>query len=282
MIDQEGRSCAAQLPSFFLPRLAAFCSKDPPPRVDGGISSAWTGPIGIGESLSHRVEDVFFETREEATTARTTAWYAYLIPSFDRSALDQAMRREDPGNWWEPPSKAILVGDVRLSGQDANLVDAIVHLSVPRISTGRYHLMLCNAECRMPLGDVIPQRVDVAADAFSAQLARKLERTTFRLTERLQVLQRRVQRTRIAQAEVEASVRLSREAVTTLSHRVSELERDRSSGSTPWGAFAGWFLAGASLSALGFLFVRRRTDASTTAHADVRVPDDPRELIESR
>jgi hypothetical protein len=237
-------------------------------------------PIGIGESLKHRVPDVFFESREEATAARSTAWYAYLIPSFDRTALDRAMLRAEPGNWWEQPSEAILVGDVRLSGQDANLIDAIVHLTVPRISTGRYHFMLCDSECRMPLGDVIPQRVDVAGDPFSAQLARRLERTNLQLEQGGADMRRRLRGARNEIATLETLLTRTREAIATLNNRLERVERDRPS--TPWIAYVGWFVAGVALSTLALAAVRPRRRRSSEPSTPADVPDDPRELIESR
>ena len=242
------------------------------------------GPIGVGESLEHRVEDVTYSTTEQTEAALRVQWYAYLLPGFKTQALDRAMRKAEPGDWWVPPSKAILAGEIDLSNKGSGFLDATVRLTVPDIPTGPYHLMLCDLGCRTPLGDVIPQRVDVAADAFSAQLARKLERKNLRLQETL-VRQRRQLRREIRQVErqlVETKLESAKtDEVARLADEVARLRRERPS--TPWMAFGGWFVAGAAVSALALVVLRRRKDAASAEGevSVVRVPDDARELIES-
>ena len=240
------------------------------------------GPIGVGESLEHRVGDVWYSTSEQTEAARHVEWYAYLLPRYETQALDRAMRKADPGDWLNPPAEIIPVGQIDVSKDRAGFLDATVHLTVPDISAGWYHLMLCDLGCRTPLGNVIPQRIDVVADASSAQLARKLDRTNIRLQEALanqrRQLRREIRNVQLVDGRVESA---TREEVTRLNDRIAALERNRPS--TPWIAFGGWFLAGAALSALAFLLVRRRKGAATADSEPslVRVPDDPRELIES-
>ena len=240
------------------------------------------GPLGIGESLTHRVEDLTFHTMREGKPARGTRWHAYLLPQIDIRALDRAMQVAQPGDWWEPPGTMILAGEVRLSKETDGFVDALVHLTVPEIAPGSYYLMLCDVGCRTPLGEVIPQRVEVVADAFSAQIARKLERTNDRMTGALEDVRNELRRARIKVDALESILIQYREANEVLKDRITALERKRPPTPSPWTAFAGWFVAGVAVSALALTVVHRRRDAVIGSTIPVDVPDDARELIESR
>ena len=191
--------------------------------------------------------------------------------------------KANPGDWWQAPRQTILVGTVTLSHRGDGFFDATAHVTVPEITTGSYYFMLCDTGCRTPLGDVIPQRVDVAGDAFSAQLARKLTRSNFALQEAL-ARQRRQLRREIRQVERElVELKVSSpnaDEVARLNDRVAALERDRPS--TPWPAYAGWFVAGAAVSFLALTVIRRRRDTASEPPLEIEVPDDARELAESR
>ena len=94
-----------------------------------------------------------------------------------------AVAQGDPHGWWalSPDAELVRVGRVRLGGWNANLGEARARIEIPKIGTGRWSFMFCDAGCREPMGSVIPTSVRVAVDALTAQTAARvaaLERRT--------------------------------------------------------------------------------------------------------
>lgn len=133
------------------------------PMGTAGAGGWWNGidldgqRLAVGESTTVRMRFVLFADAEAAQDARSgEAYYAYLVGDYNRRALDRAMRRANPGHWWEKPTNATRVGVVTLSKWQTNAATARVGITIPRMKPGRYSLMLCNAGCVKPLADVIP------------------------------------------------------------------------------------------------------------------------------
>jgi hypothetical protein len=253
----------------------------------GGSASAggwWSGidlpgkHLGVGEKLTVRSE-VMFRTIEVAEKARTSAYYAYLVRGVDTEALDRAMSRPEPKRWWTPPEEMILIGDVELSRWNSNLAIATAHLSIPDIPSGRYNLMLCDAGCSTPLGNLIPMGVRVTPDALAAKTARRLQRANSKLQLALARVRRDVRQTKKHLAHVEGAAAESIDAVGRLEEKLSS--RDPVPAPTPWWAFAAWFFGGSAV-ALAAIRLGRKRSVPLDVESIERVPDDVRELISSR
>lgn len=184
-------------------------------------------------------------------------FYVYLLRGFDYSVVERAMRKPSPGDWWSlEGAEAIQVGRVTVSVSDANLGRARAAFAVPELPPETYHLMLCDAGCSEPLGDVIPAKgFTVVADRATALTAQRVDRLERRI---------RTQAGQLAAARADANramvaARSARSEVEQLEVEVSSLadEVRRSSGSPPW-AYAGWAVAGMLAGALAVLAVRRR------------------------
>lgn len=203
-------------------------------------------------------EAVAFRSVAAAEEAReTTRFYVYLLRGFDYSVVERAMRKPSPRDWWSlGGAEAIQVGQVTVSGSDANLGRARAAFTVPELPPETYHLMLCDAGCSEPLADVIPAKgFTVVADPATARLAQRVERL-----ER----QTRNQAGQLAAARADAdralvAARKARSETERLEAEVSSLadEVRSSSGSAPW-AYAGWLVAGMLVGALALLALRRR------------------------
>jgi hypothetical protein len=228
--------------------------------------------LGVGESLKIKVSEVLYGSIEEAKEAQGINYYAYLVKEFDRGLLERAMTRPDPDRWWRPLSPVINAGEVTLFEGDANLTRGRLHLLIPEIPPGRYSLMLCDADCRTPLGNHIPVPVNVTEDVLAAKTARRLDGTNERL--------------RLALARVRRDVRQTQRQVRHVQNQANEEEgaatlpekpaSDADEGMPPWITYAGWFIAGA---AAALSLTRRRRQ--TSSHPDLvieRIPDDAREL----
>lgn len=236
------------------------------------------GYLGIGENLKFRSE-VMFETLDAAERGRRTEYFAYVVRGVDEKALEDAMSVAEPGRWWVPPNEMILVGRVELSDWDANLVIATAHLSIPKMATGNYDLMLCDMGCRTPLANLIPAPVEVTAEPLAARLSRRLEATNERLDTVRARLRARLGRSLTIADRADLVSAESSNAVARLQKAVANLDSD-SPSPTPALAFAGWFVAGA---AVAFAVTRRRRssrDADLLVPLEA-IPDDARELIES-
>lgn len=232
-------------------------------------------PVGLGESIDLKVSEVAFDSMEEAEEAKGRQFFAYLVQDFDRAALDDAMTRPNPGDWWTPLSEPILVGEVRLLDWSSNVAKGRVELDVPQVPPGTYFLMLCEAGCDVALGNLIPSKVEVTADVLAAQTMRRLQQAEADLTLALQ-------RSRSELRETRSTLRETRSEAAEQNQRINKLESQlieaQKPDSPPWIPFAGWFLAGAAAAS----FLRRgRSHANRDQIMVERIPDDPRELINS-
>jgi len=100
-----------------------------PARAGGGWWSSidyHARYLGAGESLTVRSE-FSFRNMELARKARSNDYRAYLIRGVDTERLDRAMSGFEPKRWWTPPKEMILIGDVTLSGWNANIGTAVAH-----------------------------------------------------------------------------------------------------------------------------------------------------------
>jgi hypothetical protein len=234
-------------------------------------------PVGIGESINLRVSEVMFDSMPEADRAHDRTFYAYLVRTFDQAALEDAMSRPDPGDWWQPTSEPVRVGTVELIDWDSNLARARVSFRVPQIAEGNYYFMLCDLGCEVALGNLIPSKVSVTSDVLAAQTTRRLQKLEADLTLALQ-------RSRSEVREISRSLRRAVSNDEEQTERIQALERQltdaREPEPSPWPAYAGWLLAGVSLT---FILVqaRRRTRSDLEPLME-RVPDDARELLEPR
>lgn len=255
----------------------------PPARAGGW----WSGiglegqPVGIGESIELHAGEVMFETLGEAERARMQTFYAYLVMEFDEKALDEAMSRGEPGDWWSPLTEPIRIGTVELFGWDANLAKARVRLDVPQVAPGPYSLMLCDEGCEVPLANVIPSGVEVTTDALAARTMRRLQDAEADLALALQRTRNDVRQTRAAMrhalsedAEQDAA---QGERIRVLGKQLADVPRP---DGPPWFAYAGWFFAGgaAALLLVGRRHLRRREHEMFVE----RIPDDARELTTTR
>lgn len=272
-----------RLSKLFVAMLVAGLSWVPSAASAGGW---WSGidldgsHLGIGESVMFRSE-VMFRTLEAADRAQEDAdFHAYLARGVDRAALREAMSVAEPKRWWSPPRELTLIGDVSLSSWDANLAVATAEVTVPEVTPGSYDLMLCDAGCENPLGNLIPLRIDVAADALSAQTARGLEKTNTRLDIALRRVRNdlRQQGRRLGAATDASSA--SAESVARLQDRISTLER--TSPSTPWVPYLLFFVAGAALASVAARFRRTSSSGRPPEPPMPPVPDDARELVSVR
>lgn len=235
-------------------------------RIDGNA-------LGVGEEVTAEAH-VMFESMREAETARASGGYhAYLVRGFDRSLLSEAMSRGERHGWWRPPEEVIRLGDVELSGWDANLADATATFAVPDVAPGTYELMFCTLDCAEPLADLVPA-LDVAVfgDAATARLARdlagvteQLQETAFEVSTGMEELRDDVRGVR---SGVKAAAGVTSGLAASLEDLQAGLAEPAPAATSPgWLASGGWFLAGAALT-LVFAGRRRRLDAE---------PDTPQE-----
>lgn len=229
-------------------------------------------PVGIGESFRHHVSEVMFDTIEEAERAKEQTFFVYLVRHFDEGALDDALGRADPGDWWRPVTEPIRAGTVELTSWDANLAEARVRLDVPGVSPGSYHLMLCDAGCDRPLGNLIPAGVTVTDDVLAAQTTRRLLETEARLSLAVQRTRNDLRATRRTLGDVTSRVAAQERRVEALEPRPAQTPE--SPETSPWIAYAGWFVAGGAT----LLAISRRRPIREPAGAG-RIPDDARELV---
>ena len=223
-----------------------------------------------------------FRSSEAAERARSGGDFrVYLVRGFDWDPLEEAMRVANPGPWWELGSaRAFEVGTVQLSGFDLNLAHAQASFVVPALPPGGYALMFCNAGCTRPLGDIVPSRVLVAPDRFTAHLAQRVDELGLELREARRRL--RTARDRIRQLEAVADdgpQALLAARVDRLSALVRDVERrpvrpEEASG----GSGGAWLGAlGAAALALGWAIGRRGRRHLPPVPDDLRSLDHERE-----
>ena len=231
-----------------------------PQTAEGG---GWWSYIDVSRSTvvpGQRVvvnEDVAFSSAAAAEEARETdPFYVYLLRDFDHGVVERAMREASPGDWWSlGDAKSIRVGQVAVSVSGANLGRARAEFTVPELPPATYHLMLCDAGCAEPLGDVIPvEDFTVVADPATARMAQRID-------DQEALIRRQAGRLRAARADADqarVAAQSARSAIQQLEANVSSLaDQGERSRATPW-AYAGWLVAGALLGAFAVLALRRR------------------------
>jgi hypothetical protein len=266
------RSLKTLLLSLLLTSLLA------PPAIAGGwwSSIGLEGqPVGRGESIYLKVSEVMFDTLQQAEQAKRETYFAYLVRGFDQEALDDAMTRANPGDWWNPTSEPIRAGDVRLINWDSNLAKGRVQLNVPDVPPGSYYLMLCDLGCEVTLGNLVPSQVNVTNDVLAAQTTRRLQQTEADLTLALQRSRSELRETRLTIRQALSNNANQVDRIKTLETKLADATRTEPQ---PWIGYAGWFVAGV-IGAL--LFLLRTSKRSQTNVLMERVPDDARELINS-
>lgn len=227
------------------------------PAVAGG----WWGSIqvdghvlGVGEVVPVSAH-VMFDSLADAEHARENGGYhAYLIEGFDRSVLDAAMSSGDRHGWWEPPARAIHLGEVTFHAWDANLAVATAGIEVPDVPQGLYDVMFCTLDCAEPLADLIPTLdVRVFADAMDAQLARNVAGLTEELHTVSAELRDRVDQVGGDVRGLGADVRALASETETIAGSLEASAATAATATTgpsdvrspAWLTAGGWFLAGA-------------------------------------
>ncbi|HXF71831.1 MAG TPA: hypothetical protein VNO79_04375 [Actinomycetota bacterium] len=223
----------------------------------------------------------WFRSIEAAERARTGGDFrAYLVRGFDWRVLEEAMAVADPGSWWELGSaRAFEVGNVRLFGFDGNLAHARASFVVPAVPPGAYALMFCDVGCTRALGDIVPSRVLVAPDRFTARLSQRVGNLALELREtrwRLRAARDRIRRVAAERATEPAAIA---GRVDRLSASLRDLERrlDRAEAARDGVPWLGALGATAAALALGWAAGRRRRRPELPA-----VPDDLRSLVVAR
>ncbi len=223
-------------------------------------------PVAPGQRVELDATIAFSSNAAARAAQRAGRFSVYVLRGFDDSALERAMRKRSPGDWWSlGGAEAIRVGPVTIGGLDANLARASAAFTLPEIPPATYHLMLCDAGCTEPLMDVIPaEGFTVVADPATARMAKRvsrLERRTRKLVGQLAA----------ARADGHAALGAARKArseVWQLKARVSAPEKARSN---PRAAYAGWLVAAPLAAALALLALRGRAAGPLSARLPGRV-----------
>jgi len=239
----------------------------PQPAVGGG----WSASINVDRTTVTPGEEVevsasaWFPTNRAAEEAQETGgFYVYLLQGFDYAVLDEPMQEPNPRDWWSLGSaEAIQVGQATVTVGNRNLGRASATFAVPELPLGSYHLMLCDAGCNRPLGNVIPRRdFTVVADPATAELTEQVDS----LQQRTQVTARDHSRElRKAQDDAEAadaSIQSAGSAIERLEERVDSLAAESSAPGMAWWGVAALLAAGAMIGALTALLIRRRSRTS--------------------
>jgi hypothetical protein len=118
--------------------------------------------VAVGEEMKVHAS-VIFRSIDAAEAAQKGGaqdeFYVYLLRGFDYSAVQRAIRKPSPQNWWTIGSaEAFRAGRVVINRQESNLGVAKASFRVPDVPPGRYAVMFCDTECTHPLADVIPTR----------------------------------------------------------------------------------------------------------------------------
>lgn len=241
--------------------------------------------VSVGDTLTSSTE-VMFPTSAMARRARSGRYFAYLVRGIDQKLLDEAMSKPQPKRWWTQPETAVRAGKVRWRTRDSNIAHVIVNVTIPEVSPGRYALMLCDAGCRTPLGDVVPTeglRVyapDELAAARAAQAAADAERLRLDSEAMDQALGQEIDQVReyamVAQADARRAAdnaARAEQAVQRLEAQVAALSaRDPAA---PWPAAAGWAVAGlVGLLWLASALHRRRREEAPPPAPEVAADDE--------
>ena len=247
---------------------------------NSGLRTKYLAP---GDELVLRTE-AFFRTMEQAETAATTPYYAYLVSDYDRALLRKAMSKATPRRWWAPSPGAelIKIGRTTIDIDDSNVGTARTRIKVPAgVDSGRYSFMLCDEGCVTPMGHSIPAPVRVVTGAGVAQFHSRIARLSDRLT-RLQdlgaanrelsaaerremeleifTLRRRLNETSTGAQDTARQADDLQQSVEELGAKVELLEAEQSAVPT-WAWVLGGLLA-AAVALLGIVARRRRRDVA--------------------
>lgn len=203
--------------------------------------------LGVGETVV-ATSEAYFTSVEDAARARRSEYYAYLVSDYDRSLMAAGMRRANPRRWWAVPDSASVhrVGRVRLRGFDANVGEAVARVTIPRLPTGRYFLMFCDAGCRRPMGHAVPtQPVWITADPVAARAARRADAAAQRMQTELVALRGELRSARRDAAAAIAEATRDAELALTLAG-----DEEPTPALMPAAVLAAAFLAGVGAAAL--------------------------------
>lgn len=145
--------------------------------------------LAVGQRFGLVSEHLFdsIEAAERAVSGEDR-FYAYLLEGYDRGRLRKAMGHAGPGDWLRTKGAIHLLGQVRLSDRDSNLVTAKAAFATPDVPPGRYELMLCDEGCESPMADAVPAGLWITTDLVAARAATKAQRISERLRERSHAL----------------------------------------------------------------------------------------------
>jgi hypothetical protein len=286
-VDRGGRP--SRIGSTMTPlRLALICAFGvlllTPQAAAGGGWWAYPEVDRSTVAAGHRVEVKAFVSFRSVAAAQEAhesgGFYVHLLRGFDYSVLEPAMREPSPRNWWTlGGAEAIQVGPATFGVTDGNLGWARAAFTVPELEPGSYHVMLCDAACTEPLGDVFPaQRFTVVADPATVQLAQRanrLERRVGRQAAQLAARRADAGRDRITAQNTQAEVEQLERRISALAAEVQRPERV-----SPW-AYAGWLLTATLAGALVLLIHRRRRSRWQLSDEELRELLEPRSMVDS-
>ncbi|MGH3034919.1 MAG: hypothetical protein ACRDON_10275 [Gaiellaceae bacterium] len=221
--------------------------------------------VAPGQQVNAR-DEVWFKSAAAADAARDTEFYVYVLHGLDYSMVERAMRKASPGDWWSlGGASAVRAGRVVVSGSaGSNLARARATFEVPPLPPGRYSVMLCNAGCTHPLGDVVPtQDFTIAADRIAAATAAGLKGLRSRTAHGIAALRGEARRARAVDTSTRFELEQVRAELKTLQERTLALGRQvrrplAAQETSPW-AYAGWLIAGVLLGATALILLRKRT-----------------------
>ncbi|MGH2653985.1 MAG: hypothetical protein ACRDHV_06510 [Actinomycetota bacterium] len=214
-------------------------------------TSAWAGGMStlgfqdeyvtVGETVTGRTR---FYTKARGTgRIENGPWHAYLIQA---------------GSWIEPPSipeGAIDLGPIAIEDQGDGRALASITFTVPDVTTGSYHLGLCNVPCNESyVGDLGGGWLTIARTEEGASLLRSLDRTEgqvhrirYRLARRITDLERPLDVLESRLDELDGSIELRLDELESRLRQSRAVEREPSGA--PWvtSLFAAAVVAAAAL-----------------------------------
>lgn len=217
-----------------------------------------TPALAVGETTSVSASVLFDSTRDAEAAADAGAYHAFLVRGIDEAALQDAMAGPRPEDWWTPPAETIRLGPVSFGANDANLGSVSARFVVPDVPAGVYDLMLCDADCSEPLGDVVPLRSVYVGDVLAVRLMRESRIAADQLHVELSRAGERIADLDVGIRELESQMERTDVRLDETTSALQTLDRSLREGRTrgaaptptdggfPW-AGGGWFVAGAVL-----------------------------------
>lgn len=225
-----------------------------------------TPALAVGEITSVSASVLFDSTRDAEAAADAGGHYAFLVRGLDEVALQDAMTGPEPDDRWTTPAETIRLGPVSFGANDANLAPVSARFVVPDVPAGVYDLMLCDADCSEPLGDVVPLRSVYVGDVLAVQLLRESRTAADQLHLELGRAGERMAELDVGIRELESQMERTDVRLDETTSALQLLDRSLRDGRTqgaaatptdggfPW-AGGGWFVAGA---AVAVAWARRR------------------------